>query len=203
MAVSEVSIINRALIMLGQTVITSRSDATNSARSADAIFDEVRDTILQSHPWNEAVARVTLSKLSTNPVHGYDYAHALPSDFLRALPFADDTIDISYEVQGGVKVVVSDTTPLKLVYIKRITDPVQMSPLLRNAISAALSVELALTLTGDKAKLSQMKEMLRDVMAEARFVDSQQAWPHEDIAGYSWIREHWNAHDDWGRTITA
>ena len=74
----ETDVINAALRLVGASPITSLTDGTNSANVADDLYDEVRDDLLRSHPWNFATQRVKLAKSSTTPTFEFDNAFPVP-----------------------------------------------------------------------------------------------------------------------------
>lgn len=61
MAVSDVDIVNNALLLLGDNTIVALSDATDRARLANGIYPTARDALLRVHPWNFARSRAVLN----------------------------------------------------------------------------------------------------------------------------------------------
>ena len=86
---SDVGIANAALRKLGQSPITSFSEANKAGRIANERFAESRDALLAEHPWNFALKRVSLAASATAPEWGYNNAFPLPTDYIRM-----------YEVEG-------------------------------------------------------------------------------------------------------
>ena len=82
---SKVDIANSALIKLGASRIASFSENTPEARLMTDRYDNIRDSLLRSHPWNFAVKRSSLTRITTVPEYGYAYKYLIPSDSLRIL----------------------------------------------------------------------------------------------------------------------
>ena len=85
MFTSETDIANSALAEIGARRITSLSDDSDSVRVCKEQFNNIRDSLLESHPWNFAIKRLQLGKLATSPEFGFDNQFQLPSDCLRVL----------------------------------------------------------------------------------------------------------------------
>lgn len=77
--VTDVDIVNAALIKLGERTIASLSDAVKPALLANAIYADLRDALLREHPWNFAVVRTSLAvPASLAPGGRYGTAYMLP-----------------------------------------------------------------------------------------------------------------------------
>jgi len=85
MALTPIGLCSRALIKIGAGSITSFNDGTAEAEVADALYSSTRDALLSANSWSFATTQATLALVADPPLGDYDYAHALPVDFLRAL----------------------------------------------------------------------------------------------------------------------
>lgn len=74
---------NIALLRLGANVLTSINDTAPNAIKVRAVWDYVRDEVLQQRDWRFAKTRYTMVVSATAPLYGYDYAYVLPTNFLR------------------------------------------------------------------------------------------------------------------------
>jgi hypothetical protein len=61
MAVTDVSIVNMALLELGADTITALSDTDKQAVVANALWEQARDYVLTSHEWKCAIKRADLT----------------------------------------------------------------------------------------------------------------------------------------------
>ena len=82
---SKTEIANIALTNLGATNITDIDEDSSNARKIRAIYDNLRQAVLEEHPWNFAIVRDVLSPDPTSPVFGYSYKVRKPTGCLRIL----------------------------------------------------------------------------------------------------------------------
>ncbi len=84
MSYSITGIVNLGLTRIGGNLIT---DITNTSQpnaiKANAIWEYIRDEVLEARDWKFAKIRKALTKNVTAPLYGYSFAYALPADFLR------------------------------------------------------------------------------------------------------------------------
>ena len=167
---SVVSIVNVALIHLGEEPITSLEDDLKAARLANNIFTRVRDVVLEDHTWSDARALATLAKLTTTPTWGFTNQFQLPTDCLRVIRV--DSPEDEWQIHG--RKILSDLSAINIEYIKRLEDPNDMSTMLKEAISARLAAELSLPITRDASRQSAMWQLYEKKMDLARHVRSAQ-----------------------------
>src|SRR5688500_20015958 len=86
---SEVSIANRALQILGEEPLNSLSDNTVAGRTMNLAYQPVRNAEIERHRWRFAIKRASLAALSSEPAHGFDYQYQPPTDFLALIPGGD------------------------------------------------------------------------------------------------------------------
>ena len=65
---SQVSIVNRALALLGANKIVNMSDNTEEAKAASNVYDDSLKSILAECPWSFALKRANLNRITTDPV---------------------------------------------------------------------------------------------------------------------------------------
>lgn len=172
---SVVGICNRALGFLGQDQIISLTEDSEAARKCNLFYEDTRDSVLRSHPWNCALSRADLALDSTNPLFGFSKQFALPTDFLRVLETDDQTLIFKIE---GLKLL-ADTDAVKILYIKRITDPNEFDVMLIDAISQRLAADIAYSITGSRSLSADALTNYRLILAEARKADAQEGTPNE------------------------
>lgn len=88
---TDVSIANRALLLLGHDSITSFSDGSAAASAVSQLYPETRDVTLGLYPWSFTIAKLQLAKDTATPVSEWDYQFTLPSDMLTGVPRAVHT----------------------------------------------------------------------------------------------------------------
>lgn len=187
MAVSIVEICNNALLDLGEETIISLTDNCKAAKLCAHRWPAVRDLVLRAHPWNCAMAMTSLPALASTPAWRWDYQYQLPADCLRVIAVADSSENtvLEYEVLG--RMILCDTTsPIYLLYVKRETDPVKYDALLSEALSARMSMSLALPLTASTSAVEAFGALYQAKIAEARGVDAREGMPEEMVIS-NWI----------------
>jgi hypothetical protein len=176
---SDVDICNSALNMIGASNIISLTEDSRAARVCNQRYAFVRDAVMRAHPWNCLVTRTSLAADSDTPAFEFDYQHTLPTDpyCLRVLrPQDPDTV---FRVEG--RKIISSTTPFKMIYVARVTDPNEYDQLLIESIAARLAADVSYALV-NSASLSQMLMATYDSkLSEARFVDATEGTPANTV----------------------
>lgn len=70
------------MIMLGASPISSFAETTDAAKTADRLYDDIKDTALQQYDWSWSIKKVALSRLEAAPLNEWKYAYALPGDII-------------------------------------------------------------------------------------------------------------------------
>lgn len=175
-ALSNVAIANAALSLIGDERITAFSDSSEAAKAINANYDLVRDEVTGAHPWNCALYRINLAATTTTPVYEYTGEFNLPTDpwCLRVLHVEDFDMD-EWAVEGRQLYV--DASSINIKYIRRITDPMTMSPGLVMAIAHRLAHQVVLRLTGDRALKEHIGIDYKMILKEARTADGLEGAP--------------------------
>ena len=188
---SVVDLCNRALDLLGAANITSLTENSKEARLCNGNFDDVRDAVLRSHPWNIAITRKELAKDSDTPAFGFSFQYSLPTDpfCLRVLSFWNSNVNndvaaydsnVMFKIEG--RKVLSNEGTCNIIYIGRVTDTEQYDSLLNKAISARLAAEIAYNITGSNSVSQGMIAIYEDRLKEAKGVDSMEGFPEQPQA---------------------
>ena len=176
---TEVSICSNALRKLGDDPITSLTEDTERARLCNAFYESSRDSLLRSHPWNFAITRATLAKLSRTPAYGFAYQYALPTDpyCLRVLEMEYQDYIFKIENLATVgRVLLSDESTAKILYVGRITDTALFDSLFVDTLTAHLALKLAYPITNSVTLQAQMQKLYQLKLSEARSVDGQEGF---------------------------
>lgn len=148
---SQVEIVNRALIKIGGNTISSMSDSTKSAQVMSGLWETVRKSELSKRYWNFSIARVQLAKLATAPSWGFANSYQLPVDFLKIMQVSDIYIapsqsdytagdDSPYAIESGT-ISTDFGDPLKIRYIKDVTDTGLFDTLFNEVLASKLAYE--------------------------------------------------------------
>ena len=187
MAISTVSICNRALDLLGADPITSLEDGSKAANLCQRNFEPSADSVLRLYPWNAALRRARLPALNEAPGWGYLYQYQLPQGpepaFCLRLLEVDNGTD--YRVEGR-RILADYAAPLDILYIGRIVDVASYDSLLAEAVAAKLAVHLAGNLTESSSRIEAARDYLRAVLAEAKSVDAQEGGA-SDLVVDAWL----------------
>ncbi len=173
------SICNLALGRIGDDRIMDIGDASQQARYCKLFYEQTRDEVLRSHPWNFAITRATLTALASSPVFGWDYQYELPADFIRLVQFNGwevwEPLDL-YEIESSM--LLTDESTAQLKYIYQVTDCSKFDSLFIEALSLKLASKLARPLTGT-ANLGEalLSEYMKVTAPLARRIDGGNSRP--------------------------
>ena len=178
----ETDVINVALRRIGATPIVSLSDGSESANAVGDIYEELRDDLLASHPWNFATKREGLAQSATAPGFEFDHAYPLPSDWLRTISVHDNdaghgTILYRMEQVNSQRAIVTSSDEVWLRYVSRVTDPNLMTPDFRSALAFVLARDLSIPLASSNTLHEQMERMASRMIAKARSADAMGGFP--------------------------
>lgn len=176
---SNVDICNSALNMIGASNIISLTEDSKAARICNQRYEFVRDAVFRAHPWNALIRRVELSADEDTPAFEFEKFHTLPSNpyCLRVLrPEDPDTV---FRVEG--RKIASSTTPFKMIYVARITDPNEYDMLLIESIAARLAADISYALVNSATLSQTMLGVYEAKLSEARFVDATEGTPDNVI----------------------
>ena len=165
---SVVEICNNALNQLGASTILSLTEDSKNARLCNARYESIRNAVFRSHTWNCLMARQELAADTTTPAWGWANQFTLPADCLRVITISD--YDYDYKIEG--RKIMANVTPIKLQYIKLVTDPNEYDTLLAETISAALAADISFAVTANATLVTTMKEIYQEKLAEAKHVDA-------------------------------
>ncbi len=203
-----INIINRALIKLGEPLISSTDQGPNG-RLLSLIYEDMRDFVLADHPWRFSIKRAVLAPDEEKPLSGFAYSYTLPSDCLTLYRFGEYykrpnysaniiRSDERYSIEGN-KILCNQTSKLYLTYVSRVTDPSRFSPWFKEALATKIAAEIAMRakqapqllqlFNNDFAMYLERAEMNDELMNDA-----------ETIPDNSWvgIRSGWNDGECYG-----
>jgi hypothetical protein len=185
MATSKTSVINQALVLLGQNLILSNLENEKAGRLGNYFYDQARDAVLRSHPWRFAQKMRSLSAETAGPEFKYEYKYALPPDCLKVIMTDDDVFyDASnkrerWEVQG--RFLLTDLNSIKIQYTSKVTETTLFDPLFVQCLSAYLAHLIAPGIQGDRKTAIDLLEIFRLYLRHAKSVDAQEGTPEKPI----------------------
>jgi hypothetical protein len=183
---TNVEIANMALSLIGSANRITVLDGNGSEENRQCFlhYEPARDALLRSHAWNFAVTRVKLTTTAAGtPPFGYANWFALPADCLRVLYVNEDAYE--YKVEAGK--VLTDSTPVDLVYVKKVTDAALFDSQFVQLLALALAVRISVKLSDNANLKESLKADFRDMVGEARTFDAQEGGTPEGLYADGWV----------------
>jgi hypothetical protein len=194
---AQIEVCNRAVIKLGgSTLLTSLSDNSKLARTFAALWDTCRKAELRKRNWNFALARDELAKLSAAPPWGFGNQFQLPTDFLRLVQVSDvyvapglvdyrNSDDSPYAIEGQ-HLLTDFGDPLKIRYVRDVTDPGFFDALFVECLACKLAFEACYAVTqsreGQRVAMDDYKLAVKDAAAANAIERPPQGLPDD-----SWV----------------
>jgi len=159
-----INIINRALVKIGEPLISSTSQEPNGPIYG-LVYEDILEVLLESKDWRFALKRAVLAPDAEKPLFGYETAYTLPADFICLYKFGQYykrqntsnnivNSDEEYSIENG-KILCNSEDTVYLMYIARETEEKKFSPWFKQALIAKLAAELA-TRIKQSAKLAEV-----------------------------------------------
>src|SRR5690606_18101386 len=117
-----------------------------------------RDALLRAFNWNFAMKRASLPALADAPTWGYTYQYQLPSDCLMPVQVGEyyvipgmadyigGTDDEPFRIEG--RTIATDwSAPLKIRYIRKVTNSGEFDALFVEALAADIAVHTCFAIT--------------------------------------------------------
>lgn len=171
---SEVGIVNSAGIKIGvKNLISSLNDGTPLANLGANRYEEIRDELLRGHPWNFAVKRVKLARLSETPAYEYTYAYSMPDKWLRTILVADNDHGDGYiDYKEEDDKILTSAEDVYMKYVGIVTDPNIMTADFRELIAMQLAIEGAINITNSKTMADRWEAKFDTAIIKAKSTDS-------------------------------
>lgn len=187
--VSKEDIINIALDELGSDMILLAEPETAGARTLGARFATTLDAVLRAHPWNCAMARALVAADAETPAFDWGYQYTLPAEpfCLRAWRVNEDHRGRGkkYTVEGR-KLLTNEAGPIRLRYIKRVSDLSELDSLTVQAFALRLASGSAYRITQSRTLAKDLWDRYVAILREARSIDAQEGTP-EEVESDSWL----------------
>lgn len=176
MPLNDVALCSRALMRVGCEPIASFEDGTAESEISGALYVPARDALLSSYGWSFATGQVELTRLIDAPLADYQYAYALPNDFLRAMSAGTGSRGRGLDYRIARNVLHTDAEQVMLTYIF-LPDESEFPPFFASALIARLAAEFCIPLTESTARAEALYKLADDEFRKAKQVDAQQDSP--------------------------
>ena len=177
MASTAIALCSRALIKIGAQGISSFHEGTAEADVAFYLYGSVRDAMLSAHPWRFATAQTGLALLEEEPLADYQYAFALPADFLRAISCGSGRRGLGVDYRIHENKLHANQKQITLTYIFR-PQEINFPPFFDQALIARLAAEFCLPLTESTSRAEYLTKAAEDEFKNAKLIDGQQSIPN-------------------------
>lgn len=196
---TDVDLVNRALVNLGQPTIQDLTDEDEVSVTCATVYPMVRDEVLGIYPWRCTFKKVQLARLTDAPVSKWTYAFQLPTDRVGEIRTVFRTSQVGapafkdYDIQGDQ--LLTNAEEIWVDYPWLINEAAFPNHL-RTLIVFVLSSRLAEPITedGDKAEfwLAQAygtpeEGGMGGYFSRARLIDSVQRPSQEFATNYDLI----------------
>lgn len=177
---TETAVFNMVLDHLAEESVLSPDDDKTVARWLKRNVPIERDVLLAMHPWNFAIKRAQLAADTATPAFEWNYQYRTPNDCLRVLPITNDgTRDgypIPFTIEGDM-ILTDATAPLKVRYIRRVTNPGQWTAPFGTLLAAILAAKAAHWLTGKAGLAKALDEKIPNLLARTTLADALEGDP--------------------------
>lgn len=179
---TKVEICNHALLKIGADTIASldinQNDSeavVHSAKLCGIFFDQALEEILRTHPWNCALKRAELSRLSDAPAFKWKYKYQLPGDCVRVINVYDTTEAyddrVEYVVEG--RNILCDYEKVYLSYVHLPEDVNTLDASVSKCVVQNLAIKLSVPMQLDQVmQNSLIGEYQRVILPEALSIDT-------------------------------
>jgi len=175
MADSAVEICSNALLLLGDSPISSFDDGSDRATLASNLWANARKSLLRAHPWNCAKARVNLAPEGDTPDFDWSYQFVMPSDLLRVLFVGQLDEPDDYVIEG--RRILADENPLYITYVYDNTDVASWDAMLVQVAEVYMAARMAYAITKSAAMRDSMYQEYASLLKMAKAVDGQEEPP--------------------------
>lgn len=165
---AKADIYNLALALIGAPAISDPAGPGNAAKIT-AVYDIIRKSLLESHPWNFAIKRVALAQEVTTPESQYTYQYALPSDYIRTVKIYN--LDSGWAEEENK--ILTNETEIDLIYVADITDATAMSSMFIQVLAHDLAIAIGYIITQNAAIVNNLQAARERVFSRAKAVDGQ------------------------------
>ena len=154
---SQVSIANRALALVGANKITSLSDGTEEAKAVSNMYEGSLRSILSEACWGFALKRDKLNMLTIKPAWGKGNYFQLPSDYVRVFGVMDD--NVKWRIEGDR--ILADSDDFGILYTYMMRDDALYMPSFVDALACRLAFDICFDLTNSSSKQEELINLYR------------------------------------------
>ena len=192
---SQLDIVNQALIKLGVQTISSLTDESEQARVVTASYNMLLHEVLSSAAWSFAIKQKELHALAEPPLFRYSTQYLLPSDCIKLLevhlppkPVITDfqTSQKQYAIQNN-KILTNVENGIGLVYVSDAIDPSEFSSSFSAALACKIAAHLSEALTAKAGMRDRAERDYQTALARAKKTNNIAKARRSGIDESSWM----------------
>jgi len=165
----KINICSNALMIIGDNPINSFTDSGAGAMAANQLYDSAYETMLASHRWTFAHAKVQLSKLAQSPLNTWQNAFQIPTNQKLIMIFGVYP-DAPYDIIQDT--IYSNREEVAIDYIFK-PDESKLPGTFITALQLQLASLFAVFITDDNTLSSMYAEQAVSALEMAKSIDSQ------------------------------
>ena len=179
-----------ATTLLKRAPVTDINDSTVEATACLAVFDFLRDQLLEMFAWTFATKRVQLQQSATAPIYQYNYLYVIPADCLMPLEARADTwVGDEFRWVVEQEGILTNAETVYLKYTQRVTATGLYTPSFALALSHSIAGTLAYSMTGKAALADALMKASASIAAQAQQREGQKGTQDQSLnADDSWVR---------------
>ena len=185
MAISKVSIANKALTEVGATPITALDDDTNNARIVNRIYEICLKSILSECKWNFATKRALLT-VSLDVLSWCDSGETIiytkPTDIIKI--FETSYRPAIWREEGDY--IISDTSSLGIRYVYYLDDPTKYSLPFVEAFIDLLCSDIAYMIVNSASLGETYKKLYEGVSLPKAISSNSQVGKQQELLDDAW-----------------
>jgi len=166
---SKIDIASNALLLLGDSPITSFSEGGTGATVMANIYEPTYRAMLASHPWNFAQKQQQLSQLVGKPLFDrkYRYRYAMPPDYIRII-----RLESQHEYQIVGEEIHTNDNQAKIQYVYEISEG-DLPPYFVVLMEYQLAAKAAMAVTDRSTLADMMMAKAMNQFSQSTAIDSQ------------------------------
>lgn len=172
-----VTIVNRALALLGAEPIVNLTDNTPEAQIASRMYDTSRKSVLSECLWNFATKRVLLNIINDPPAYIIDesnFVYQLPSDIIRI--FETNQPAAIWRSEGIY--ILANSAGLGIKYVFDLTDTTKFSSSFVDAFADKLAADMCYAVLNSNTEAKLLLEKYNgESLPKATAENSQEGTP--------------------------
>lgn len=169
-----VSICNQALVQLGANTISSLEETSTGAVVCNTVWDNMRVSLLNSHPWGFATQRIELARTVAPPVYRYDYLYQLPTDLLRIVTVYADEMTPNGDYKNENDKIVTNAEACFLKYTRDVPVVSEWTAVFQEVAIAKMRGLISYSITRSTAQTELSENLYRSKLQAAMNIDAQE-----------------------------